>query len=316
MYPHYPGALKNGEFAVVRFELDLLDHRPVTLDQLLGLRGSLRRTAIDLLGERALPLFDPPLSADPVAIRRYQKPAPGFVLKPEPGRLGILPPGESLRLDVLFLGSALPAVEDFFATLRLLGERGLAGGELPFEIAGISALGPDGCWQPLWHAGQRRHRVVPCLIGLDQWLERRWPAPPCRLTFFTPLRLVADGRVLRRPRFAQLFPFLLRRVTSLLHAYCALEPVDDPGALLRLADTVEASWSETSWIDWREAGTGMATGGLTGDLTVAGPAMEELLWIVVLASLFGVGKGAAYGAGQFRVTGGAGLAGTFRPDII
>jgi hypothetical protein len=32
-----------------------------------------------------------------------------------------------------------------------------------------------------------------------------------------------------------------------------------------------------------------------------GPGIDGLLWVVLLATLFGVGRGAAYGAGQCRL---------------
>jgi hypothetical protein len=109
-----------------------------------------------------------------------------------------------------------------------------------------------------------------------------------------------SGKPLRRPTFAQLFPFLLRRVTAQLHAYCGIEVIDDPGPFLASAGQLSSS-SDLDWVDWR-AMTGRpdlaAVGGLVGTITLSGDALEEILWVLGLATLFGVGKGAAYGAGR------------------
>jgi hypothetical protein len=108
---------------------------------------------------------------------------------------------------------------------------------------------------------------------------------------------------LRRPRFIQLFPFMLRRVTSLLYHHCHLEPVDDPGRLLAAAGTVAETWATSAWVDWRELGDegdARRIGGFTGQFQLAGEGLDELGWVVLLATLFGLGRGAAYGAGQVR----------------
>ena len=124
---------------------------------------------------------------------------------------------------------------------------------------------------------------------------------PVLLEFVTPLRLVTAGRVLRRPRFDQLFPFLLRRVTSMLHAYCAIEAVDDPAPLLQAARSCRSGWSRIDWLDWRETDRQEGVGGLLGTLWLDGPELDTILWVLLLATLFGAGKGAAYGAGHCRL---------------
>lgn len=301
-YPQYPSCLNLGECALVRFHLELLDDGCLDIDQLLGLRRLLRRAAAEVLGARAAALFDPPLSGDPVAVRRFQKPAPGFVLHPDPAITGELLAGDRIAMEMLFLGSAIQSIGDLLLTWRKMGEYGLTGESLPFTMAAADSFGLDGRWRPFWQGSRRIAELAPGLIRLDEWLEQSWPREePVELTFLTPVRLVTGNGVLRRPRFDQLFPFMLRRVTSMLHACCGLEPVDDPGGLLAAGHQVAASQANVRWVDWRETGGLERVGGMTGTLRLQGPGLEELLWVVLLSTLFGVGKGAAFGAGCCRI---------------
>jgi hypothetical protein len=303
LYPDYPPCLVHGDFAIVRFGLMLQADACLTLDTLLGLRGLLRQAAREMPGEQGVCLFDPPLSDDPVAARRFQKPAPGFVVMPDTDFLGEQMAGDMIRLEMLFLGTAVQSIGDFLPILQRLGSPDPGPSALRFQLAEVEAMCPDGRWRRLWRSSQRNTELVPVLLRIDQWLEQRWPAHlPVVLGFSTPLRLVAGGRILRRPRFDQLFPFMLRRVTSMLHYYCTLEAVDDPSPLLDAAREIEGSWTGIEWIDWREIGDDKHLGGMTGVLRLEGAGLESLLWVILLAAQWGIGKGAAYGAGRYRVS--------------
>jgi hypothetical protein len=235
-------------------------------------------------------------------VRRFQKPAPGFVLRPDAAAAGPVAAGDRLDLEVLFVGTAVQAIGDFCQALRVLGEQGLADNGLRFEVAGADSLGLDGGRRPLWQPSRRSAEPLPELLLCDQWLDQHWPRQlPVTLQVATPMRLVARGQLLRRPRFGQLFPFVLRRVTSMLYACCALEPVSEPGLLLAEARDVAATWDATHWVDWRETADTAPVGGLTGTLRLDGAGLQDVLWVVMLATLFGVGRGATYGAGRLRL---------------
>jgi hypothetical protein len=306
LYPAYPTELAGAEMAMVRFSLDLLSPCSLELRDLLGLRRPLHAAAGNLSPDRRAALLAPPLSPDPAAVRRYQKPAPPFVIRPGAHLAGAYHEGDQLELEVLFLGTGTLAIGDFLGLLQAHGERGLVPGEGRFEVAAAHSQGADGKWRRFWGAARGRGELAPELVPLDQWLDRAWPQRlPVTFELSSPARLVAGGRVLRRPQFRQLFPFLLRRVTSMLYAHCGLEPVSEPARLRDEAALVEAAWLECHWIDWCGGGGGDDAeniGGCVGRLRLAGPGLENLLWVMLLATLFGFGKGAAYGAGQCRLT--------------
>lgn len=301
-YPVYPAGLSQGEFIRVRFTLEMLSGCQFDAGTLLGLRRPLQMAGSSVLGPRAALLFDPSPDPDPVARRRHQKPAPGFVLHAATGGEKDLCEGDRLQIELLLLGTAVQSLADLVRCLEQLGRNGLAHGDGYFEIAAVELSRAAGGWQrpapPAQAAG-----MVPELTRLDHWLDERWPAcASLALEFVSPLRLVADGRVLRRPRFDQLFPFLLRRVTSMLYAWCGLEVVEDPAPLLEAARRCTSRWSTANWLDWRQTERQEAVGGLLGTLQVNGEELDGILWVLLLATLFGVGKGAAYGAGRYRLT--------------
>lgn len=304
VYPSSPPSLQQAEFVTVRFVLEVRDDGLLTVARMLSLRKTLRFVAGEVLGNvRARRLFDPPPSSDPVAVRRFQKPAPAFVIKQDWCVSGELREGDRIVIDLLLLGDGLSSLEDMVLLFSSLGDYGLDNGNLHFDLVEIQTLDHEDRWQTIRQETRRRHQpLTPIVLRLDHWLDRHWPqSHPVSLEFTTPLRLVAGGRILRRPDFSSLFPFLLRRVTSMLHAHCGLEPVPEPGPLLQSAATLRGGWDEVRWIDWRETGGDELLGGLTGTLHIEGDALDEVLWIILLASLFGAGKGAAYGAGRFSL---------------
>ena len=65
--------------------------------------------------------------------------------------------------------------------------------------------------------------------------------------------------------------------------------------------TLHVSDTRLDWHDWRPlpGHRGLVVGGFMGKMSLNGPELEEIYWVFAIASLFGIGKGATYGAGQF-----------------
>ena len=122
--------------------------------------------------------------------------------------------------------------------------------------------------------------------------------------FITPTRLMVDGKPLRRPRFAHVFPFMLRRVTSMIYAHSGVEVLDDPTCLLAQVREVNVVEARLRWHDWRSLSgrQSLVIGGFMGGIVLERQALEEIYWIIAVASLFGIGKGATYGAGRITLS--------------
>jgi hypothetical protein len=308
----WPQVLEQLDLAMLHCRLDF--ETPCTLRpaDLLAFGQRLRPAAGP--GERSAQgasvdlLLRPPLSSDPVARRRFQKPAPAFVLRPLVAAEKSYVVGDSLDLRVLFVGTGVTLIHDFLRRLIDLGRRGLVEDGGCFEVLNLICVSADGTPASVWRAGQTVEDLEVSVLSLDWLTAQQVDCGKVRLRFTTPSRLLVRGRPLRRPRFDQVFPFMLRRVTSMLHAHAGLEPVDDATALLALARQVAVEGSELRWQDWRDlvqpavaGGAELSIGGFVGSMDLSGAALGPLCWVLALAALFGVGKGAAYGAGHIEI---------------
>ncbi len=306
-----PETLSQVDFVRLRFVLDFISPCLLNPAVWLGLRQRLRLAGRQTLEGHSKDdlsrwncLFQPLLSNDPVALRKFQKPAPAFVLQWPFVQERVVDIGERVELEVLLLGTGISSVYDFSRSLIHLGPLGLVDGNGTYEVTEIQSVAADLSSQTVWRKENLFDVFSPNILTLDWWIDTHLPTyDNLTLEFATPTRLLVGGKPLRRPSFKQVFPFLLRRVTSMLHAHCGIEVVDDPAPLLAAAEGVDVVAKALRWYDWRSfsAGQNQALGGIVGQMTLAGPTLEEIDWVLATAALFGTGKGAAYGAGQLRL---------------
>lgn len=247
-------------------------------------------------------LFQPSVSTDPVARRRHQKPAPAYVMTIPIRDETALDAGDHLACEVLFLGTGIPLIHVFLFSLNHLGRLGLVAGEGRFEVSEVFARAGDGTEAKVWSHGQSVEPLACPVIPATWLLMEESPGSALTLNFVTPARLLVDGRPLRKPRFKQIFPFMLRRVTSMFNAHCGFEAPQDLPRLVELAARVEELETDLDWCDWRTIDrSGLSVGGFIGGLTLAGAELDELFWVIAAASYFGIGKAASYGAGQIEL---------------
>lgn len=303
-----PFTIPQGErIEFVRAALVLVFREPFTFTEavLSDLRGELRRAArrAGLTPEEFEGLFAPPVSADPYAQRRYQRPGPAFILQPPSSLPCTLAAGESLELPLLLLGRGARQLAALCRVWLALGERGIDRGQGRFTLNAVQAEDLSGNRTPIWSLASAAPLPL-VVIRADWWLDGLPSPDRVRLTLHTPARLLANGRPLFRPSWESLFPFVLRRVTSMVHAHCEVELFDDPAPFFDAAHRVEVQGGRLRWRDWRVLEEGEESrdlGGVVGKLELGGKGLAELLWLLRLASLLNLGKGAAYGAGYLNI---------------
>lgn len=311
LLPQWPDALTGVDVVKLRFALDFLSPCSIQPADFLGLGRTLRLTGRQLFDARDVTLlqqwemlFQPALSDDPAARRKFQKPAPAFVLTMPIAEQADVDVGDRLSLEVLFLGTGITSIHHFLRSLIHLGQLGLVAGEGQYDVTEVEALQPEGQFEPVWQQSEALVALTSPVLSLLWLVQRESLAEQLTLHFTTPTRLLRAGRPFRQPRFDQLFPFMLRRVTSMLHAHCGLDVCDDPTRLITLARELEPVAAGLAWKDWRciASAQDLSVGGFVGDLVIRGPQIEELFWVLALVSLLGVGKGASYGAGRVALS--------------
>ena len=297
--------LAQAEFAHLRLECRMGESIDIDMQTLLRLRRRMRTAARQVLQHRPAlfsQLFEPQLPADPLALKRYQKGAPAFVLSPMATRSGHYTRGEILQLEVVLFGDVhaktLPLIEVF----STLGRAGLRLDSGRFELERVTSSDAGGVFSEVWN----NHGVQNCqnipLLDLGWWLEGQPQAcSQFELTFSTPARLLPGGRPMFTPNFNQLYPFVLRRVTSMLYIHCGVEL--DPPPILEVPDLMCVA-NKLYWHDWRElrgaAGASNPLGGVCGRLHMRGDASGAILPVLQLGSIMNLGKNAAFGAGCYQ----------------
>ena len=307
----FPPLLERVEYMKIYFHLEIRDLFDLPPFGLLQLRRELLQALAVLQTsapeqEQVLRrVLLPERTSDPVRFSRVQQPSPALVLTPDTRRQGLIEAGERVVLPVLLLGSGITVLEAFTVLLEEVGRQGLYHGNGRFIVEGIESEDASGVRAMLRQKGEPESALTPPISDLAWWLERQPPLEDAvRLEMLTPLRLVRNGKPLFRASFGDLFPFILRRVIGMLGHHAAVDVVKDPAAMIALADKVSVHENRLSWQDDRslqQPGSEQKLGGLRGSLALAGEALGELLWVLRIGSLLNVGKGAPYGAGQYRL---------------
>lgn len=311
-YAPFPAELQQVEYVKLYFHLETRNYFDLPTLGLLQLRRELLLglKSFSELGRASYTrelkqLLQPDLPTDPVLLKQIQQPSPPFVISPDTSQCGLIAPQQRICLPVLFIGSGINAIGPFISLLQLLETRGLYHGSGQFILEGVEAEDGSGVKSMLWFHGKETHPLNPPVSRLSWWLERQSSLDSSvQLEMITPLRVLHQGKPFFRAGFAEIFPFLLRRVTSLLAAYAGVELSSHPASLISMAKQVEVVQNSLHWKDWRTLNNehgDQNLGGLIGALRLQGDTLTELLWILQLGCLFNVGKGASYGAGQYRL---------------
>lgn len=214
-------------------------------------------------------------------------------------------PGDPLPFDLLLIGQAAELQAYVTLAVERMAAAGLGARRVPFELARVEALAPDGSWIPLFADGRP--------LGPAAAL----PSPPPRdgsglvragratIHLRTPLRLKERGGLADTVDFRALTFAMIRRVLELAHFHVpgaeidwTFRPLLDRTAALR-------STPRLTWHDWDRYSNRqqrkVTLGGLLGTLDVEGEIDAELADLLRAAEILHVGKGATFGLGKIAV---------------
>ncbi len=233
--------------------------------------------------------FSQTLSTDPAALRRYQKPSLPFVFD-----VPVLPPapnkGSLCYVFLTLVGSAVLHCPVYLTALRILFTKGSL--RYLAEVIKTETTGYDDTTYETGTDGTNGFVILS-----DQGLleSRSLPTSEIAIEFLSPLRLLQQGGPVRVLAPSLLLRSLMRRISSLAYYFGGVELEADFKWLSDRAALI--SWKDASfrWVSWDRSISGLLGGGvLVGDLT-------EFHYFLQLGEYFNVGKGAAYGLGNFTL---------------
>lgn len=295
--------LHRAEYVRLRYQLRLKEDLLLPPYALLRLRREFNRLIkgdmTDIVAhDQFKHLLRPPLPIDPALLRRVQQPSPGFILQVNQLQKQQLSTGDLLPLTVCFFGRGIMQVETFSYLLENLGQVGLSGSAGRFSLESIEDCIDLDAAEPLWRGGS--FMLTPRINDLS---FADTSAAPSSVAFelLTPARLLRNNRPMFKSGFTEIFPFILRRVTGMLAAWADLEDVFDVRYLLDCSRKLVESDSRFSWKDWHPLDNNDSAGGLIGSVALSGAELGSVWPLLKIGEQFGLGKGAAYGAGRYRL---------------
>jgi hypothetical protein len=300
MFDPWLERLQQVDWVCLNYRLRLSEAVDLPAWALLRLRRELAAVAKAFPQQGYSLLLRPSLPDDPRLLRQVQQPAPGFILSVDQPEARTVVESDQMTLIVCFVGLAIAQVSLFSQFLVDLGQVGLYCHRGRYVVEQIDSATAPGLFSPIWRGGSLH--LTPRIFALSELIDDS-PPPVVHFEFCTPARLLKQGKPLFRATFAEIFPFILRRTTSLLAVWGQVEQLFDSVELQRFACRLSCSHNRLVWHDWRPLGPHDEAGGLCGSLHLHGEELAPLWPVLRLGELFGVGKSAAFGAGRYVLIG-------------
>jgi hypothetical protein len=311
----FPAELGTLTYVRLYLFLQFVDDCHLPIGALLQLRRELFASLKQLEAEQGIDVYralhqalQPKIADSKREVPRIQKLGSSIILSPEVRLKEPREDNNQMCLPVLFVGDATLVITHFLDLIDRLGDLGLYHGQGRFSLQKIESEDASGRRDLLWQSGAARKPLTPPVNDFGWWLDLQvLKTDQITLEFMTPARLISHGRPLFKPTFARIFPFVMRRVNQILGHHLNLSVIENPVSLMQQAAKLKQSNSTLTWHDWRQLdrGTGhQDLGGIIGRVELHGEALGELFWILQLGRLFNLGKGASFGAGQYRLIGG------------
>ena len=200
--------------------------------------------------------------------------------------------GAAVELSLVITGEAISSLDLFIKAVRLL-----FGSSDPFRdwrIVSVEAAAEDGARTlvPLEAAGSE-FASLPVLAFDELFSEGGGSCTRISVNILTPLRLIHKGVPVRDISFSLFAGALFRRISSLAYYYGREELPHDFKWLARQSREIVISRSELRWVN-----RGGQLQGVEGSVVFSGE-LTDFIPFLHLGSRLNLGKGAAYGMGNF-----------------
>lgn len=239
--------------------------------------------------------FSQPLSNDPAAVKRHQKPPLPFVFD-----IPVLPPvpnsGNTVEIGLTLAGTAINSINEYIAaTEGMLLSPGLRR-SVKASLLKVESVGYGGFRSLILEQGKgvaAGNVLTLSLHGLQE--TQVLPSDAVVVTIMTPLRLMGEGKISREISFSSFARALFRRLSSLVYYYGGEEADLDFKWLAEQSRQIECVDAGFHWVD-----RGCKWSGMVGKGVFAGN-LSDFHRFLLAGEYLHVGKGASFGLGRFFV---------------
>jgi len=257
-------------------------------------------------------VFETPVPADSVVMRKYTHAPHPFVLTPPLDRRASFTAEHELRLELVLIGRAVHWLAYFICSIEELGRRGIGPAKSRYGVERVEslpyrdALG-SGHGSIVYDGGQRKVVGVPQVIRGGELSEGCDNTGKATLSFLTPARVVSQDHLANELPFVTLFRTLLRRLALLSYFHCGqtAEP-EWMREAIGAAQEVRLASSELRWRDWQRYSTRqqarMKLGGLVGKISYEGE-MKRFMPFLRAGEFTHLGKATSFGLGKYTLQG-------------
>jgi hypothetical protein len=223
--------------------------------------------------------------------------------------------GEPFEFELVLIGRALDFLPYFVLSFRELGAEGLGLNRAKCKLEPVERIksSPNGLQGEIMYTGEDQIFRAGEACGADEWTTKylresgsRSDGAVQRVTirYLTPTFLRADGEVIRRPEFHQVFKRLRDRINALSTFFGEGPLSEDFLELGRRAERVQTLACEMKWV--QRFRTSSKTGqhhelsGFVGNACYQGHLSEFMPWLT-MGELVHVGKHTAWGNGRIEL---------------
>jgi len=256
-------------------------------------------------------VFETPPSSDTSVMRKYEKAPHPFIIEPPLEKKQVYGPDDEIIFNLILVGRAAEYLPYFIYSFDELGKKGFGSDRGKYELKKVLAITDS---QPahgnIIYSSETKmlHRFETsnlCLDSKEAAVSHTTSPLFITLDFLTPVRIVYQGQLVLQLEFHILLRNLLRRLALLYYFHCDGDPsVINFKALIEEARKVKVTESNLRWHDWERYSsrqdTKMKLGGSLGTIRFEGE-LSKFMPYIKAGEVLHVGKGTAFGLGQYRI---------------
>ncbi|KPA14050.1 CRISPR-associated protein Cas6, partial [Candidatus Magnetomorum sp. HK-1] len=216
--------------------------------------------------------------------------------------------GERFQFSMTLVGKSIDFVPYCVYAMICLGHSGIGKGRGKFKLLSIKEKDANNqCGDDIYVDDQLNMPQQFLNVDIVDNLIANYFNDTNKITlhFISPFRIKYHNKICDHIEFHIIIRSLIRRLANLAYFHCNSKCDIDFNDIIEKARSVKIFENKMSWYDWGRYSTRqkewMKLGGLIGDITYEGNICEFIPFLI-LGTWVSVGKGTAFGLGNYRIS--------------